>query len=100
VLRGEDPGAGILVEEEGWTEDGPPLIVDGAGPSASGDDAIWFLTEVEGPEGPAYITVSAAGRYLVDGDDLQGPDNDDPLAHDLAALTPTELAARIAALRP
>jgi hypothetical protein len=100
VLRGDDPGPGLLVEEEGWTEDGAPLVVDGAGPSVTGDDAIWFLTPVEGPEGPAFITVSAAGRYLVDGDDLRGPTGEDPLVAELAALTPSELAARIAALDP
>lgn len=28
------------MEEEGWLEDGTPLIVDGAAPSATGDDPL------------------------------------------------------------
>ena len=100
TLRGDDPGAGLLLEEEGWSADGAPLIVDGASPTERGDEAIWFLTEVEGPEGRTFITVSSVGRYLVEGGDLVGPESADPLAVELAALTPEALTARIAALAP
>ena len=99
VLRGDAaPGDDLLLEEEGWTQDGAPLIVDGAAPSATGDDGIWFLTQVEGPTGAAYVVVSAQGRYLVEGAGLRGADGDDPLIAALAALSPAALAERIAAL--
>jgi hypothetical protein len=101
VLRGigTSPDATLLVEEEGWTADGAPLVVDGAPPSEVGDDAIWFLTEVGAEEEQRYVVVSAEGRYVVDASGLRGAVGDDPLVAELAALGPDGLEAAIAALR-
>lgn len=98
VLRGDAPVDDLLIEEEGWTQEGAPLVVDGAEGSQDGDDGIWFLTEVQGPEGPAYVVVSAQGRYLVDGDRLRGAAGDDPMVAELSGLSVDALADRIAAL--
>ena len=99
VLRGPTPGQPVLrVEEEGWLEDGTPLIVDGLAPSAVGDDGIWFLTAVGTVDAPVYVVGSAEGRYLVDDDGLVGATGDDPLVAELAALSVEALTARIAAL--
>ena len=47
VLAGAAPPEDeLVVEEEGWLEDGTPIVVDGAAPSTVGDDAIWFLDAV------------------------------------------------------
>jgi hypothetical protein len=103
VLAGTAPRAGtVLVEEEGWLDDGRALVVDGAGPTRTGDAGIWFLVEVDDPDLPVYTTVGAEGRYLTipgpdgaDADRLVGADNDDPLVAELAAFTPDDLAAAI-----
>jgi hypothetical protein len=100
VLAGTAPRAGtVLVEEEGWLDDGRALVVDGAGPSAEGDAGIWFLTEVDDPDLPVYTTVGAEGRYLVasadDDDSLVGADNDDPLIAELAGRGLDGLAGAI-----
>lgn len=91
------PGGRILVEEEGWTADGAPLIVDGARPSEVGDDAIWFLTEVGAEEEARYVVVSAEGRYLVDGDRLVGATGDDALIAEITALGAARLEAAVTA---
>ena len=99
VLAGDPSAEGTLVvEEEGWLEDGAPLVVDGAPPSARGDDGIWFLVEVGDADAPVYVVVSAQGRYLVDGDTLRGAAGDDPLIDELTDLSVEELTARIGAL--
>ena len=101
VLAGTSPRAGtVLVEEEGWLDDGRALVVDGAGPTRTGDAGIWFLVEVDDPDLPVYTTIGAEGRYLTtpgddDADRLVGADNDDPLIADLAARSPESLAAAI-----
>lgn len=99
VLAGTAPQAGtVVVEEEGWLDDGRALVVDGAAPTRTGDAGFWFLVEVDDPDLPVYTTVGAAGRYLVGPDDperLEGADNDDPLVAELVARTPDELAAAI-----
>ena len=110
VLAGTAPRAGtVLIEEEGWLDDGRALVVDGADPTRTGDAGIWFLVEVDDPDLPVYTTVGAEGRYLLasgddgngtagtDGDRLVGADNDDPLVADLAARGPDALAAAIRA---
>jgi len=100
VLAGAGPADdAVLVEEEGWLEDGTPLIVDGAAPSRTGDDGIWFLVRVGDPDVPVHVVVSAQGRYLVDGDGLASASGDDPLIEALAGLSVDELTARIAALQ-
>lgn len=91
-------GDRVLVEEEGWTGDGAPLVVDGLAPSAAGDDAIWFLTSVGTAEEARYVVVSAEGRYLVEGDALTGAAGDDPLVAELAGLGATALEAAVTAL--
>lgn len=97
TLRGEEPPPEILVEEEGWLLDGSPLIVDGLAPSATGDDAIWFLVDPseDATEATPFVTVNAQGRYLVVDDRLVGPDGDDPLVTRIEAMTPTALEAVI-----
>lgn len=101
VLRGTGvaPDATVVIEEEGWTADGAPLVVDGAPPSQAGDDAIWFLTKVGAEEEQRYVVVSAEGRYLVDSGRLRGAAGDDPLVAQLVALGPDGLEAAVAALR-
>jgi len=99
VLAGTPPPtATIVVEEEGWLEDGTPVVVDGAPGSRPGDDAVWFLVEVASPDVPVHVSVGAQGRYLISEGGLRGADGDDPLVRELAALTVAELADRLTAL--
>ena len=99
VLAGEPPPeAAVVVEEEGWLDDGTPIVVDGLAPSELGDDGIWFLVDVGTDELPVHVVVSAQGRYLVDDGALIGAEGNDPLVADLAARTPTDLVAAITAL--
>ena len=97
TLRGAEPPAEILVEEEGWLLDGSPLIVDGLVPSATGDDAIWFLVDPsEDPQEPTpFVTTNAQGRYLVVDGELIGADGTDPLVAELMALGPDGLGLAI-----
>jgi hypothetical protein len=98
VLAGTAPRADtVLVEEEGWLDDGRALVVDGAGPTRVGDAGFWFLVEVDDPDLPVYTTVGAAGRYLVTADDgrLQGADDDDPLVAEIEAVGADDLAATL-----
>ncbi len=98
VLRGDAPDGElgtVLVEEEGWTADGAPLVVDGAAPSATGDEGIWFLVDPGDDTTDSLILVNAQGRYLVDGDHLTGAEGDDPLVADLSSLSEDELVAAI-----
>jgi len=99
VLRGSMPaGTTLLVEEEGWSADGAPLIVDGLQPSAVDDDGIWFLVDVGDDDLPTFVVASAQGRYLVHGDALTGAAGDDPLVAELSALGASGLAAAVRAL--
>jgi hypothetical protein len=99
VLRGVGAQAGdrLLVEEEGWTAEGAPLVVDGLAPSAMGDDAVWFLIRAGDDEEARYVVVSAEGRYLVRGDQLVGAAGDDPLVARLTALGAAGLEAAVVA---
>lgn len=97
VLRGAEPPDAFLVEEEGWLPDGSPLIVDGLVPSATGDDAIWFLVDPSATEPAPFVTVNAQGRYRIDGDALRGAEGDDPLVAELTALGATGLESAIRA---
>jgi hypothetical protein len=98
VLAGTaEAGERILVEEEGWLEDGAAVIVAGAAPSQAGDRAIWFLADAGDPTTDVWIVVNEQGRYLeVDGA-LAGADTEDPLIAALEARTPDALADAIAA---
>ncbi|MCB0963980.1 MAG: hypothetical protein KDA98_11880 [Acidimicrobiales bacterium] len=122
VVAGSGPDDdAVLVEEEGWTADGAPLVVDGAAPSAVGDRGVWFLVDGGDPTTGAWITVGAQGRYLLarpgtgdaaspgtsgaaspgtaDAGDraLVGAAGDDPLVAELAGETLETLVARIRA---
>jgi hypothetical protein len=101
VLAGTAPGGdAVLVEDEGWLEDGAPLVVDGVPPTAEGDAGVWFLAAGGDPDVPAYLAVGPQGRYLADADaDSDGlrPAAADPLAAELAALGEDGLAAAVAA---
>lgn len=103
VLQGAPRGeaASLLVEEEGWTEDGRPLVIDGAVPSQRGDEGIWFLVDPGDEDTGAWIVVNAQGRYLRGADDeLIGADGADPLIAELASGSVDELAERISRTRP
>jgi len=101
VVRGTgiEAGTTVLVEEEGWLPDGAPLVVDGAAPSAVGDDGLWFLVAGGDPAVDAFVVVNAQGRYLLSGPGggLRGAAGDDPLVAELAALPLPALEARIRA---
>jgi hypothetical protein len=102
VLRGDAPDGELgtlLVEEEGWTAEGAPLVVDGAAPSAEGDEGIWFLVDPGDATTGALIVVNAQGRYLAEGSHLAGAAGNDPLVAQLGALSETELASRVRAGR-
>jgi hypothetical protein len=103
VLRGTPRGeaSSLLVEEEGWTDDGRPLVIDGAVPTQRGDEGIWFLVDPGDEDTGAWIVVSAQGRYLRDaGGDVRGARGTDPLVADLASGSLEELADRISRTRP
>ena len=85
----------LLLEEEGWLEDGAPLVVDGALPSAVGDEGIWFLVDPGDDTTDALIVVNAQGRYLVDGDHLTGAEGGDALVAVLTGGSLDGLADRI-----
>jgi hypothetical protein len=91
----------LLVEEEGWTEDDEPLVVDGARPTRQGDAGIWFLMSSGDGTTGAWIVVNAQGRYLDDGaGGLVGAAGSDRLIADLAAGSLADLEARISRTRP
>jgi hypothetical protein len=115
VLAGPAPvdAVDVLVEEEGWLDDGRPLAVDGAAPTEVGDRGIWFLLDVGDPELPVYTVVNAEGRYLEEeggsggsggsgdgGGGLVGAEGDDPLVAEVEALSADELAAEVSRLAP
>ena len=100
VLAGAAPADGaVLVEEEGWLDDGRPLVVDGVPPSADGDAGIWFLAAGGDPDLPTYLVVGAQGRYLAAGGGGLRPAtaDGDPLAAEVAGLGQDGLATAIAA---
>ncbi|NLD75436.1 MAG: hypothetical protein GX643_02095 [Acidimicrobiales bacterium] len=81
----------ILVEEEGWTADGTPLVVDGLAAAAEGDRGVWFLVDGGDPDVGAYVVVSAQGRYLLSDGGLVGASGGDPLVSVLSSMTAAEL---------
>jgi hypothetical protein len=98
VLAGAAPAAGaVLVEEEGWLDDGSPLVVDGLRPTEEGDSGIWFLAAGGDPDVPAYVVVGPQGRYLAEGERLAGAAGGDPLVSELASLGPDGLADAVTA---
>jgi hypothetical protein len=107
VLAGPSPeGFEVLVEEEGWSEDGAPLVVDGLGAAAVGDRGYWFLMAGGDADVGAYLVVNFQGRYLVRGGRLEGA-TPDPAAESrdygfdlvaqVEAMSPDELVAAVAA---
>lgn len=102
VLAGSPEGetSSLLVEEEGWTEDGHPLVIDGAVPSQEGDEGIWFLVDTGDRTTGAWIVVNAQGRYLVGEDGLEGARGKDPLVAELTSGTLDQLEAQISRTRP
>jgi hypothetical protein len=98
VLAGARPAAGaVLVEEEGWLDDGSPLVVDGLRPTEEGDAGVWFLAAGGDPDVPAYVVVGPQGRYLAESRRLAGATGGNPLVSDLAALGPDGLAQAVTA---
>jgi hypothetical protein len=99
VLAGELPDGTetVLVEEEGWLDDGRPLVVDGLAPSRVGDDGVWFLVAGGDPETGAFVILGADGRYLVADDGrISGADGDDPL---VAAVVAAGLGRLVSEVR-
>jgi hypothetical protein len=100
VLAGAPPAAeAVLLEEEGWLDDGQPLAVDGLRPTEEGDTGIWFLAAGGDPDVPAYVVAGPQGRYLVEEGRLAGAAGDDPLVSELASLGPDRLAEAVTAAR-
>ena len=107
VLAGPSPPGGeVLVEEEGWSEDGAPLVVDGLGTAAIGDRGFWFLVPGGDADVGAYLVVNFQGRYLERGGRLEGATPDatagsDAYGFDLVAeveaMSPDELVTAVAA---
>ena len=93
VLAGDATvcGSTLLVEEEGWLGDGTAIAVNGLAPSEAGMDAIWFLDRRPDPEVPGYLVINHQGRFVVDGDRLEGADGKDPLVARLEPLGPDGL---------
>ena len=86
----------MLVEEEGWLDDGRALAVDGAAPTRTGDAGFWFLVEVDDPDLPVFTTVGAAGRYLVDRTaGWRAPTTTTPSSPSSPPETPDDLASAI-----
>jgi hypothetical protein len=98
VLRGEDPGPTVLVEEEGWLADGRRISLDGAPPTEVGDVGLWFLIDTGDPDVPAWVTVGRFGRWLVRDGVLSGPLLDEPIAIDLQDRPVEDVVADLAAL--
>lgn len=100
ALRAPDPGTVVLVEEEAALADGTPIAVDGARPTGSGDEGIWFLVASTDPEFPGFVVVNSQGRYLVaDEGVLLGADRTDGLVRRLESLGRDGLATAVAAVR-
>lgn len=98
VLTGEAPSTGtVLVEEEGWTADGAPLVVDGLAAAAVGDRGVWFLVDGGDPEVGAYVLVNAQGRYLERAGRLEGAAGEDQLVAELSARSSDALASAVSA---
>jgi hypothetical protein len=95
VLAGDATGTTLLVEEEGWLGDGTAIAVNGLAPSETGMDAIWFLDRRPDPEVPGYLVINHQGRFVVDGDRLEGADGNDPLVAALEPLGPDGLTSAV-----
>ncbi len=88
----------VVVEEEGWLEDGTPIIVNGLAASAPGDHGVWFLDEVATDGAATYIVINEQGRYLQAAGraGTVGAQISDPLIERLQAMTLEELAELVA----
>jgi hypothetical protein len=107
VLSGPSPEGGeVLVEEEGWSEDGAPLVIDGLGAAELGDQGFWFLVAGGDPDTGAYLVVNFQGRYLLRGGRLEGATPDPSageeaygfdLVAQIEAMSPADLVTAVAA---
>lgn len=86
----------LLVEEEGWLDDGTPIAVNGVPPLQVGDEAVWFLLSATDGALPAYITVNSQGRFqlLPDGR-LRGGAPTDPLVRTTEAAGAASLLSAL-----
>jgi hypothetical protein len=108
VFAGSDagrnrPGAVLIVEEEGWLDDGTPLLVDEVDPSTVGLRALWFLTDIDVDETPTYVVISSQGRFDRVGnatDSVDGGLDDDPLVAFVETLSYAELVDTMHTLAP
>lgn len=96
VLRGTGDTPTLLVEEEGWLNDGTPIAVNGLAPSIDGLDAVWFLVPIPDPELPGYLVVNHQGRYAVGPDGtLTGAAVEDAVIDQVEHLSVADLEAAI-----
>jgi hypothetical protein len=98
VASGEDPGATVVVEEEGWLADGRRIALDGANPTEPGDRGLWFLADTGDPDSDAWVTVGRVGRWIERDGLLSGPQLDIPIAIDLQDRPLDDVVAEIATL--
>jgi hypothetical protein len=98
VVRGEDPGSIVVVEEEGWLADGRRIALDGAGPTEPGDRGLWFLADTGDPDSDAWVTVGRVGRWIERDGLLGGPQLDIPIAIDLQDRPLDDVVADIAVM--
>jgi len=98
VLVGDDPGATVLVEEEGWLVDGRRIALDGVSPTEVGDRGVWFLVDTGDPDVPAWVSVGRVGRWLERDGLLSGPELDIPIAIDLQDRRLSDVVADIEAV--
>ncbi len=107
----------IIIEEEGWTSSGHPLVIPGMSTMFPGERAIFFLWAGRHSQEAFYSVVNNQGKYTISsqdflgdgtpGDSAQGgkaserlipSDRTDPLAQELAALGSPALQERVLAL--
>lgn len=100
LVGGAASGAQVMVEEEGWLDDGRSIAVDGAKPTAVGDRGVWFLQSIPDPDLPGFIVVNSQGRYLEERGGLVGANRSDPFVMQVEALGIKGLVAEVRAVKP
>jgi hypothetical protein len=61
ALAGGCPTGTVVLEEEGWLEDGTEVSVEGWPGSMAGDEGVWFLVAGTSDEMPYAATVATTG---------------------------------------